>query len=202
MIKCRRTEPKFKVDFLENKASNEKVLFYIFDFFFRVESPPFRLYVRPLYFFTIIFTSFENARLWKAECPYIINNTPYTPKIHKLLLIIYWYGTPVIIYYLGRANKDRRITRSVNPNGMRPSHGSLYFSGEHLTAIGRRINRGIGSCRFARNAVHLVARKQLQVHEEYTVRLFSLTRLFPSEFMPVSSCQDIHPARSAGWTNT
>ena len=35
---------KFKVDFLENKASNEKFLFYVFDFFFRVESPPFRLY--------------------------------------------------------------------------------------------------------------------------------------------------------------
>ena len=44
MIKCTRTERKFKVDFLENKASNEKFLFYIFDFFFRVESPPFRLY--------------------------------------------------------------------------------------------------------------------------------------------------------------
>ena len=25
---------KFKVDFLENKALNEKLLFYIFDFFF------------------------------------------------------------------------------------------------------------------------------------------------------------------------
>ena len=35
---------KIRVDFLENKASNEKLLFYIFDFFFRVESPPFRLY--------------------------------------------------------------------------------------------------------------------------------------------------------------
>ena len=34
----------FKVDFLENKASNEKFLFYIFDFFFRVEPSPFRLY--------------------------------------------------------------------------------------------------------------------------------------------------------------
>ena len=44
MIKCTRTDRKFKVDFLENKASNEKFLFYIFDFFFRVESPPFRLY--------------------------------------------------------------------------------------------------------------------------------------------------------------
>ena len=43
-IKCTRTERRFKVDFLENKASNEKFLFYIFDFFFRVESPPFRLY--------------------------------------------------------------------------------------------------------------------------------------------------------------
>ena len=43
-ILCTRTEPKFKVDFLENKDSNEKFLFYIFDFFFRVESPPFRLY--------------------------------------------------------------------------------------------------------------------------------------------------------------
>ena len=29
---------------LENKTSNEKFLFYIFDFFFRVESPPSRLY--------------------------------------------------------------------------------------------------------------------------------------------------------------
>ena len=35
---------KFKVDFLENKVSNEKFLFYIFDFFFLIESPPFRLY--------------------------------------------------------------------------------------------------------------------------------------------------------------
>ena len=34
----------FKVDFLENKASNEKFLFYIFDFFLRVESLPFRFY--------------------------------------------------------------------------------------------------------------------------------------------------------------
>ena len=41
---CTRTERKFKVDFLENKASNEKFLFYIFDFFFRLESSPFRLY--------------------------------------------------------------------------------------------------------------------------------------------------------------
>ena len=39
-----RTERKSKVDFLENKASNEQFLFYVFDFFFRVESPPFRLY--------------------------------------------------------------------------------------------------------------------------------------------------------------
>ena len=31
-------------DFLENKVSNEKFLFYIFDLFFRVESLPFRLY--------------------------------------------------------------------------------------------------------------------------------------------------------------
>ena len=44
MIKCRRIEPKFKVDFFENKASNEKFLLYIFDLFFRVESSPFRLY--------------------------------------------------------------------------------------------------------------------------------------------------------------
>ena len=44
VIKCTRTERKFKVDFLENEASNEKCLFYIFDFFFRVESPIFRLY--------------------------------------------------------------------------------------------------------------------------------------------------------------
>ena len=44
MIKCTRTERKFKVDFLENKAPNEKFLFYIFDFFFHIESPPFRLY--------------------------------------------------------------------------------------------------------------------------------------------------------------
>ena len=42
--KCTRTERKFKVNFLENKASNEKFLFYIFDLFFRVESLPFRLY--------------------------------------------------------------------------------------------------------------------------------------------------------------
>ena len=39
-----RTERKFKVNFLENKAANEKFLFYIFDLFFRVETPPFRLY--------------------------------------------------------------------------------------------------------------------------------------------------------------
>ena len=39
-----RTRRKFKVDFLENKASDEKFLFYIFDLFFHVESPPFRLY--------------------------------------------------------------------------------------------------------------------------------------------------------------
>ena len=41
-----RTNRKFKVDFLENKASNEKFVFYIFDLFFRVESPPFRLYLQ------------------------------------------------------------------------------------------------------------------------------------------------------------
>ena len=41
---ARRTVRKFRVDFLENKASNENFLFYIFAFFFHVESPPFRLY--------------------------------------------------------------------------------------------------------------------------------------------------------------
>ena len=44
VIKCTRTERKFKVDFLEKRALNEKFLFYIFDFFFHVESLPFRLY--------------------------------------------------------------------------------------------------------------------------------------------------------------
>ena len=52
-----------KVDFLENKASNEKFLFYIVDFFFRVESPPFRLYhqlpttlyIHIIYIFQIVF---------------------------------------------------------------------------------------------------------------------------------------------------
>ena len=44
MIECTRTRRKFKVDFLENKDSDEKFLFYIFDLFFHVESPSFRLY--------------------------------------------------------------------------------------------------------------------------------------------------------------
>ena len=44
-MKCTRTERKFKVDFLENKASKEKFVFYIFDFFFRLESTPFQIYI-------------------------------------------------------------------------------------------------------------------------------------------------------------
>ena len=44
VIECTRTRRNFKVDFLENKASDGKFLFYIFDLFFHVESLPFRLY--------------------------------------------------------------------------------------------------------------------------------------------------------------
>ena len=64
-----RTNQKFKVDFLENKASNEKFLFYIFDFFFHVESPPFRLYhqlpttlytISRVVFYRMIFCNLQN----------------------------------------------------------------------------------------------------------------------------------------------
>lgn len=44
MVKRRRSRPKFKVDFLENEASNEKNVFHIFDLFFHVQSPSPRLY--------------------------------------------------------------------------------------------------------------------------------------------------------------
>ena len=39
MVKCMRTRRKFKVDFLENKASNEKNTFHIFDLLPHVRSP-------------------------------------------------------------------------------------------------------------------------------------------------------------------
>lgn len=44
MVKRRRSRTKFKVDFLENEASNEKNVFHIFDLFFYVQSPSPRLY--------------------------------------------------------------------------------------------------------------------------------------------------------------
>ena len=40
IVKCMRTRRKFKIDFLENKTSNEKHLFHIFDIFSYVQSPP------------------------------------------------------------------------------------------------------------------------------------------------------------------
>ena len=40
MIKCTHTRRKFKVDFLENKDSDEKFLFYIFDLFFSCRITP------------------------------------------------------------------------------------------------------------------------------------------------------------------
>ena len=43
-IKCTHTRRILKVDFLENKASNEKILFFIFDLFFHVESPSLHMY--------------------------------------------------------------------------------------------------------------------------------------------------------------
>ena len=64
-----RTNQKFKVDFLENKASKEKFLFYIFDFFFHVESPPLRLYhqlpttlytISRVVFYRMIFCNLQN----------------------------------------------------------------------------------------------------------------------------------------------
>ena len=65
-MRCTRTERKFKVDFLENKASNEKFLFYIFDFFFRVQSSPFRSYHQlPTTLYILRFTpSFINTTKW------------------------------------------------------------------------------------------------------------------------------------------
>ena len=51
-------ERKFKVYFLENKASNKKFLFHIFDFFFRVKSRPFRLYHQlPISLYKIFYNS-------------------------------------------------------------------------------------------------------------------------------------------------
>lgn len=41
---CTRTSPIFKLIFLENEASNEKTLFFLFDLFLHVELPPDRLY--------------------------------------------------------------------------------------------------------------------------------------------------------------
>ena len=74
MIKCTRTEPKFKVDFLENKASNEKFVFYIFNFFFRVESPPLRLYHRlPITLYIRVYN-----RLKKLSVQYIIGYYSYS----------------------------------------------------------------------------------------------------------------------------
>lgn len=46
MVKRRRSRTKFKVDSLENEASNEKNVFQVFDLFFHVQSPSPRLYHR------------------------------------------------------------------------------------------------------------------------------------------------------------
>lgn len=44
MVKRRRSRTKFKVDFPENEASNEKNVFHVFDLFFHVQSPSPQLY--------------------------------------------------------------------------------------------------------------------------------------------------------------
>lgn len=40
----------FKLNYFENDASYEKILFYVFDLFFHVKSPASQLYRNTLYF--------------------------------------------------------------------------------------------------------------------------------------------------------
>lgn len=44
VAKLKYTRQIFKLDFFGNEASHEKIVFYIFDLFFHVESAPARLY--------------------------------------------------------------------------------------------------------------------------------------------------------------
>lgn len=41
---CTRTQHIFQLDFLENQASNEQILFFLFHLFFRLESSSVLLY--------------------------------------------------------------------------------------------------------------------------------------------------------------
>ena len=80
-------ERKFKVDFFENKASNEKFLFYIFGFFFRVESLPFRLYHQlptTLYMYKYKYYTYTGSI-------YYIYRSASTTYIQVVFLYIYIY---------------------------------------------------------------------------------------------------------------
>ena len=57
-----------KVDFLENKVWDEKFLFYIFEFFFRIESSPFRLYHQ---FPTTLYILLITAKIIESSKPII-----------------------------------------------------------------------------------------------------------------------------------
>ena len=96
MIKCTRTERKFKVDFFENKVSNEKFLFHIFGFFFRVESLPFRLYHQlptTLYMYKYKYYTYTGSI-------YYIYTSASTTYIQVVFLYIYTsiYYTRILIY--------------------------------------------------------------------------------------------------------
>ena len=75
---------KFKVDFLENKASNEKFLFYIFDLFFRVESRHFRLYYQLP---TILYIYVELSLELGAYNDLLLNWPSLVCTINDILLI-------------------------------------------------------------------------------------------------------------------
>ena len=63
VVKCTRIR---KIDLLEKKASNEKILLFIIDLFFHVEVPPLHLYYRhrDIYIYTYISTHTLTTRAY------------------------------------------------------------------------------------------------------------------------------------------
>ena len=99
-VKCTRTRRIFKANLLENKASNEKILFFTFDLIFHVESPPFRLY-----------SILKCTRAWRTIKADFLENKASSEKIlfftfdsffHVESAPLRWYsGTPCIAIPVG-----------------------------------------------------------------------------------------------------
>ena len=82
---------KIQSRFLENKASNEKFLFYIFDFFFRVESSPLRLYHQLP---TTLYKKFSKSIFSESKLR--------TQKFPRILFPLFLRVASLVLYFLTR----------------------------------------------------------------------------------------------------